>query len=85
MSEPIDWGREVEETEASYTQHLKDVMDRPREIKEEKRGISEVSVKKGLPIGITRKISEYIGKTKKGGKKRKTRRGGKKKTHRRRK
>lgn len=84
MSEPIDWGREVEETEAAYTKHLKDVMDRPGEIKVEKRGISEVAVKKGLPRDITGKISQYIGKTK-GGKKRKTRRGGKKKTHRRRK
>jgi hypothetical protein len=82
MSEPINWGKEVEESEAAYTKHIEQVLDRPRQIKEEKRAVSEVAVKKGLPLGITRKFGEYIGKST-GGKKRKTRRGGKKKkTHR---
>lgn len=80
----MDWGKEVEESEADYSRHLKDVVERPKQIKEEKRGISEVAVKKNLPYGITRKIGEYIGKSS-GGKKRKSRRGGKRKTHRRRK
>ena len=85
MAEPIDWGREVEETEAAYPAHLENVLDRPRQIREEKRAISEVAVKKGLPHGITRHIGKYIGRSQ-GGKKRKTRRGGrKKKTQRRRK
>ena len=85
MSEPIDWSREVEETESDYTKHLKKVMDRPKEIKEEKRAVSEVAVKKGLPVGITKNIGKFIGRTEGGKKsrkvaKKKTRRVTKKKT-----
>lgn len=80
----MDWGKEVEDSESGYTRHLRDVIERPKEIKQEKQGISEVAVKKNLPYGITRKIGQFIGKSS-GGKKRKVRRGGKKKTHRRRK
>lgn len=78
MAEPIDWAREIEETEAAYTQHLLDIFKR-WQAQEEKRGISEVAVKKELPLGITKNIAPYIGKSK-GGKK-KTRRAGKKNTH----
>ena len=86
MSEPIDWGREVEESEAALSKHYKDVFQRSKEVKAEKRAASEIAVKKGLPMGITSKIGPYIGKSM-GGKKsrrRKTRRGGKKRSTRRR-
>lgn len=71
MSKPIDWAREVEETESDYTKHLERMMDRPKEIKEEKRGVSEVAVKKGLPSGITKHIGKFIGRTEGGKKSRK--------------
>lgn len=78
MSEPTDWGKLVEESEAAYTQHINDILDRPAKVREEKRAVSEIAVKKGLPLGITKNIAPYIGRSY-GGKKRKTRRGGKKK------
>lgn len=71
MSQSVDWAREMEETEADYTKYLQKVLDRPKEIKEEKRGVSEIAVKKGLPSGITRHIGEFIGRTKGGKKSRK--------------
>lgn len=62
--------------------YVKDVMhrtfERPAEVKAEKRAVSEIAVKKGLPLGITKNIGPYIGKGK-----RKTRRAHKKKSTRR--
>ena len=76
----MDWGKEVAETEEAYTKHLNELLDRPRQIKEEKRGISEIAVMKNLPYGITRNIAPYIGKGKRRKSKKKTRRASKKKT-----
>ena len=67
----MDWGKEVQETEAEYSKHLHEVLDRPREVKEEKRAVSEIAVKKDLPMGITRHIGKFIGKSKGGKKSRK--------------
>jgi hypothetical protein len=77
----MDWGKEVAESEEAYTKHLNELLDRPRQIKEEKRGVSEIAVMKNLPHGITRNIAPYIGKGKRRkSKKKKTRRASKKKT-----
>ena len=77
----MDWGKEVAESEEAYTRHLNELLDRPRQIKEEKRGVSEIAVMKNLPYGITRNIAPYIGKGKRRkSKKKKTRRTSKKKT-----
>jgi hypothetical protein len=76
----MDWGREVAESEEAYTRHLNELLDRPRQIKEEKRAVSEIAVKKGLPYGITRNIAPYIGRGKRRKSKKKTRRASKKKT-----
>jgi len=76
----MDWGREVAENEEEYTRHLNELLDRPRQIKEEKRGVSEIAVMKNLPYGITRNIAPYIGKGKRRKSKKKTRRTSKKKT-----
>jgi hypothetical protein len=77
----MDWGKEVAESEEAYTRHLNELLDRPRQIKEEKRGVSEIAVMKNLPYGITRNIAPYIGKGKRRkSKKKKTRRVSKKKT-----
>jgi hypothetical protein len=76
----MDWGREVAENEEEYTRHLNELLDRPRQIKEEKRGVSEIAVMKNLPYGITRNIAPYIGKGKRRKSKKKTRRASKKKT-----
>ncbi len=76
----MDWGREVAESEEAYTRHLNELLDRPRQIKEEKRGVSEIAVMKNLPYGITRNIAPYIGKGKRRKSKKKTRRASKKKT-----
>jgi hypothetical protein len=77
----MDWGREVAESEEAYTKHLNEILDRPRQAKEEKRAVSEIAVKKGLPYGITRNIAPYIGSAKRRkSKKKKTRRVSKKKT-----
>ena len=77
----MDWGKEVAESEEAYTKHLNELLDRPRQIKEEKRGVSEIAVMKNLPYGITRNIAPYIGKGKRRkSKKKKTRRVSKKKT-----
>ena len=77
----MDWGKEVAESEEAYTKHLNELLDRPRQIKEEKRGVSEIAVMKNLPYGITRNIAPYIGKGKRRkSKKKKTRRASKKKT-----
>jgi hypothetical protein len=76
----MDWGKEVAESEEAYTKHLNELLDRPRQIKEEKRGISEIAVMKNLPYGITRNIAPYIGKGKRRKSKKKTRRASKKKT-----
>jgi hypothetical protein len=76
----MDWGKEVAESEEAYTKHLNELLDRPRQIKEEKRGVSEIAVMKNLPYGITRNIAPYIGKGKRRKSKKKTRRTSKKKT-----
>ena len=76
----MDWGREVAESEEAYTRHINEILDRPRQIKEEKRAVSEIAVKKGLPYGITRIIAPYIGKGKRRKSKKKTRRVSRKKT-----
>ena len=77
----MDWGREVAENEEEYTRQLNEMLDRPRQAKEEKRAVSEIAVKKGLPYGITRNIAPYIGSAKRRkSKKKKTRRVSKKKT-----
>jgi hypothetical protein len=76
----MDWGKEVAESEEAYTKHLNELLDRPRQIKEEKRGVSEIAVMKNLPYGITRNIAPYIGKGKRRKSKKKTRRASKKKT-----
>jgi len=76
----MDWGKEVAESEEAYTRHLNELLDRPRQIKEEKRGVSEIAVMKNLPYGITRNIAPYIGKGKRRKSKKKTRRVSKKKT-----
>jgi hypothetical protein len=76
----MDWGKEVAESEEAYTKHLNELLDRPRQIKEEKRAVSEIAVKKNLPYGITRNIAPYIGKGKRRKSKKKTRRASKKKT-----
>jgi hypothetical protein len=76
----MDWGREVAESEEAYTKHLNEILDRPRQIKEEKRGVSEIAVMKNLPHGITRNIAPYIGKGKRRKSKKKSRRVSKKKT-----
>ena len=82
----MDWGREVAENEEEYTRHLNELLDRPRQIKDEKRAVSEIAVKKGLPYGITRNIAPYIGRGKRRkSKKKKTRRASKKKTSKRKK
>jgi hypothetical protein len=77
----MDWGKEVAESEEAYTKHLNELLDRPRQIKEEKRAVSEIAVMKNLPYGITRNFAPYIGKGKRRkSKKKKTRRASKKKT-----
>jgi len=76
----MDWGREVAESEEAYTKHLNEILDRPRQAKEEKRGVSEIAVMKNLPHGITRNIAPYIGKGKRRKSKKKSRRVSKKKT-----
>ena len=65
MSDPIDWGREVEESDAAFTKHYNDIFKRSKEAKVEKRAASEIAVKKGLPLGITSKMAPYIGRGKK--------------------
>ena len=42
--------------------------------KEEKRAISEVAVVKGLPVGLTKHIGKFLGKSSKGGRKTRRRR-----------
>ena len=76
----MDWGREVAESEEEYSRQLNEMLDRPRQIKEEKRAVSEIAVMKGLPYGITRNFAPYIGKGKRRKSKKKTRRASKKKT-----
>jgi hypothetical protein len=76
----MDWGREVAESEEEYSRQLNEMLDRPRQIKEEKRAVSEIAVMKGLPYGITRNFAPYIGKGKRRKSKKKTRRVSRKKT-----
>ena len=76
----MDWGREVAESEEEYSRQLNEMLDRPRQIKEEKRAVFEIAVMKGLPYGITRNFAPYIGKGKRRKSKKKTRRASKKKT-----
>ena len=76
----MDWGKEVAESEEAYTKHLNELLDRPRQIRDEKRAVSEIAVVKNLPHGITRNIAPYIGKGKRRKSKKKTRRASKKKT-----
>lgn len=70
----MDWAREVEDTEAETTKRVNSILDRPKEIREEKRGVSEVAVKKGLPLGLTRNIGKFIGRTQGGKKSRRAKR-----------
>jgi hypothetical protein len=88
----MDWNRAIDESDRDMDYYLERHIDNVRRsdrgtgspaAKEEKRAISGVAVKKGLPLGITKHIGKFLGKSSKGGRKtrrnmrpRKTRKGG---------
>jgi len=90
----MDWNRAIEEGDRDMDYYLERHIDNVRRsergtgspaAKEEKRAISGVAVKKGLPLGITKHIGKFLGKSSKGGRKtrktRKTRRAKKSRGH----
>lgn len=83
----MDWNRAIDESDRDMDYYLERHIDNVRRsergtgspaAKEEKRAISGVAVKKGLPLGITKHIGKFLGKSSKGGRKTRRRTGGRK-------